>query len=78
VSFGVFGALENMTLRASLDGMYSRRDVLHAQLFIYLAVQAVYRGEIDLSDEMERYAEVVDRIARSEPPQPPEVRAARE
>jgi AcrR family transcriptional regulator len=77
VSFGVFGALENMTLRASLDGMFSRRDVLGAQLFIYLAVQAVYRGEIDLSAEMERYAEVVERIARSEPPVPPEVRSSR-
>jgi AcrR family transcriptional regulator len=78
VSFGVFGALENMTVRASLDGMYSRRDVVRAQLFIYLAVQAVYRGEIDLSGGMKDYAEVVDRIARSEPPVPPEVRRAHE
>jgi AcrR family transcriptional regulator len=78
VSFGVFGALENMTVRASLDEMYSRRDVLRAQLFIYLAVQAVYRGEVDLSDEMEDYAEVVDRIARSEPPVPPEVQRPHE
>ncbi len=78
VSYGIFGALENMTLRRSLDGMYSRRDVVRAQLFIYLAVQAVYRGELDLSAEMERYAEVVDRIARSEPPLPPEVQRSRE
>jgi len=78
VSYGVFGALENMTVRASLDGMYSRRDVVRAQLFIYLAVHAVYRGELDLSEQMERYAEVVDRIARSEPPVPPEVRGPRE
>lgn len=78
VSYGIFGALENMTLRASLDGMYSRRDVVRAQLFIYLAVQAVYRGELDLDAEMERYGEVVDRIARSEPPLPPEVRSAHE
>jgi AcrR family transcriptional regulator len=77
VSYGIFGALENMTLRASLDGMYSRRDVVRAQLFIYLAVQAVYRGEIDLASEMERYAEVVDSIARSEPPLPPEVQRPR-
>jgi AcrR family transcriptional regulator len=78
VSFGVFGALESMTMRASLDGVYSRRDVLRAQLFIYLAVQAVYRGDLDLSEEMAGYAQVVDRIANSAPPVPPEVHGSRE
>jgi AcrR family transcriptional regulator len=71
VAFGLLGALENVVMRASWDERYSRRDVMWTTLCVFLAVQATYTGRLDLTEELARYAETVERLADSAPPVPP-------
>ena len=71
VAFGLLGVLENVVMRASWDDKYSRRDVMWASLCIFLAVQAGYTGRLDLTEELAKYAEMVERLANSPPPVPP-------
>jgi hypothetical protein len=71
VAFGLLGALENVVMRASWDGRYSRRDVMWTSLCLFLAIQAVYGGRVDLTQELAGYAHVVEELARAAPPLPP-------
>ena len=71
VAFGLLGGVENIVMRASWDERYSKRDVLWTTLCLFLAVQALYTGRLDLGGELARYAELVDRLAKAAPPVPP-------
>jgi AcrR family transcriptional regulator len=71
VAFSLLGGVENMVMRASWDGTYSTKDVLWAALYQFLAMEAVYTGRLDLSDEMAAYTDTVERLAASPPPLPP-------
>ncbi|HEY5529736.1 MAG TPA: TetR family transcriptional regulator [Thermoleophilia bacterium] len=73
VAFGLLGSLENIIMRASWDDRYSTRDVLWTSLCLFLAVQAVYSGRVDLAQDLARYTVVVEQLARSAPPVPPSV-----
>jgi len=73
--YGLLGANENMVMRASWDKKFSNRDVIWAQLLMFLALEAVYTGRLDLREELERYRELVERVAASAPPVPPAARA---
>jgi AcrR family transcriptional regulator len=71
VAFGLLGGVENIVMRASWDERYSKRDVLWTTLCLFLAVEAVYSGRLDLGREFARYSETVDRLAKAVPPVPP-------
>ncbi len=71
MAFSLLGGVENMVMRASWDGMYSTRDVLLTALCVFLAVKAVYTGKLDLSEELSKYSEAVERLAASPPLVPP-------
>ncbi len=71
VAFGLLGGVENIVMRASWDERYSKRDVLWTTLCLFLAVQALYSGRLDLGREFSRYSDLVDRLAKSAPPVPP-------
>ena len=64
------GAFEQMLARASLDDEYSWRDVVHNALGLFLAVRAVYQGELDLSDLTTKYGKLIDEVAKLPPPVP--------
>jgi hypothetical protein len=53
------------------DKKYSRRDLLRTHLWLFLAVQAARRGEIDIDARMKRYDELIDRLSKDTPPLPP-------
>ena len=72
VAFSLLGGLENVVMRASWDDHYSTKDVLWTNLCIFLAVQAIYTGRLDLSAELAKYTEIIDRLASSPPPLPPD------
>ena len=72
MAYGLLGGVENIVMRASWDGRYSRGDVLWTTLCMFLAVQAVYSGRLDLRAEFERYAETVQLLAQTPPPVPPD------
>jgi AcrR family transcriptional regulator len=75
MAYALLGGVENVVMRASWDDRYSRADVLWAALCVYLAVQALYSGRLDLQAEFERYEEVVTRLAQTPPPVPPDALA---
>jgi AcrR family transcriptional regulator len=71
VTFALLGGVENAVMRASWDQNYSTREVLWTTLLLFLAVQAVYSGRLDLSAELSKYAQVVDQLSETRPPVPP-------
>ena len=73
VSHGVMGAFEQMLARAALDDAYSWRDVVRTTLGIYLAVLALYRGDLDVGALLAPYEELIDTVAELPPPAPPEL-----
>ncbi len=74
VAFGLLGGVENIVMRASWDDRYSSRDVLWTTLCIFLAVEALYTGRLDLGRELARYSDLVERLAETAPPVPPAAR----
>lgn len=70
VAHALVGAFQQMYARAALDDKYSLRDVMRNNLGLLLAVWAVYRGDLDLSDLATRYGELLDEVARLPPPAP--------
>jgi AcrR family transcriptional regulator len=72
MAYGLLGGVENIVMRASWDGRYSRSDVLWTTLCMFLAVQAIYSRRLDLQSEFARYAEAVGRLAESPLPVPPD------
>jgi AcrR family transcriptional regulator len=73
--YGLLGALESLTMRASFDDTYSRLDILRAHLFIYLCLQAAFTGKLDLAAEMRPYERLLRDMAEYGPPALPEVEA---
>ena len=67
------GAFEQMLARASLDDRYSWRDVVRTTLGMYLAVLALYRGELDVGALLAPYEGLLDEVAELPPPIPPEL-----
>ena len=63
-----------MLARASLDDEYSWRDVVRNALGLFLAVRAVYRGDLDLSELTTRYGTLLDEVAQLPPPVPDELK----
>jgi AcrR family transcriptional regulator len=72
MAYALLGGVENVVMRASWDDRYSRDDVLWAALCMFLAVQAVYSGRLDLQAEFDRYADTVKQLAATPPPVPPD------
>jgi AcrR family transcriptional regulator len=75
MAYGLLGGLENVVMRASWDDRYSRADVLWTTLCMFLAVQALYSGRLDLRAEFARYAGGVEQLAAEPPPVPPAAEA---
>ena len=73
ISHGIMGAFEQMLARASLDDEYSWRDVARTTLGMYLAVLALYRGDLDVRALLAPYEELLDVVAELPPPVPPEL-----
>ncbi len=67
------GALENMQMRTSWDSAYTQRDVMRNLLGMFMAVRAAYAGRVELTEEWEAVAGLVDRLAAGapQPPGPP-------
>ena len=63
MAFSLEGALEHVVMRASWDDTYTKRDVVMTHLCIYLAIVAVYTGQLDLTDQLARYGDLVDSLA---------------
>ena len=49
---------------------YSRRELLEAQLWLFLAAQAARNGEVDIDSRLAPFTDLLDRLAAEAPPLP--------
>lgn len=67
MAFSLEGALEHVVMRASWDDDYTKRDVVMTHLCLYLAIVAVYTGQLDLTEQLARYAGLIDTLVAFPP-----------
>ena len=72
IALNLFGAYEHLAFRSRFDKEYSRRDLLAAHLWLFLAAQAARNGEIDIDSRLARYGNLIDELSSGMPPLPPE------
>ena len=70
MAYSLFGAAEQTTMRARWDDEFDQREVMLAHLFVYLAVEAAYRGTDDAATRLEEYRGLIDRLIAEGPPVP--------
>jgi len=69
MAFSLEGALEHVVMRAAWDDDYTKRDVVMTHLCLYLAIVAVYTGRLDLTEQLARYADLIDTLVEFPPPE---------
>jgi AcrR family transcriptional regulator len=62
-AFGLFGVMDSIVTRACWDDKYSAADVLWTIYAFALGIRAVYSGELDVSQNVRRDAELIERLA---------------
>ena len=76
IAYSLFGATEEIAMRASWDDTYSQRDIMQAHLFTYLAIEAAYTGRNDVGRRLKSYRPLIDRLVEQGPPVPGPLRAS--
>lgn len=74
VVHGAMGAYEQMVARASLDDRFTWRDCVWHSLGLFLAVVAIYEGDLDIGVRLAQYRDLIDRVASYPPPVPEELK----
>jgi DNA-binding transcriptional MerR regulator len=72
LAYGLLGALNYQSLRASWGDGVGTADFLRAHLFVHLAITAAVAGEIDIYGKLARYEELIQEVSA----QPPKVSPA--
>jgi len=72
MAFALMGSVEGIFMRASWDRRYSTKDILWTALCMFLAVEALYAGRIDLTERLASYRERIEQLAAAPPVIPPE------
>lgn len=72
IALNLFGAYEHVAFRSRYDKEYSRKELLRAHLWLFLAAQAARNGEIDIDSRVSKYEGLIDRLASMMPPLPPQ------
>lgn len=73
IALSLLGAYEQTAFRAPSGRKYSRRELLRAHLWLYLAVRAALAGEVDVDSHLARYEALLTQLGDSLPPLPPEL-----
>jgi len=70
MAYSLYGAGEEIFMRASWDDTYSPREILRAHLFLYLAIDAAYTGRCDTVERLADYESLIERLVEQGPPVP--------
>jgi AcrR family transcriptional regulator len=70
MAYSLYGAGEEVFIRASWDDAYSPREIIRAHLFLYLALDAAYTGRSDTTERLRSYEPLIDRLVEQGPPVP--------
>ena len=73
IALNLFGGYEHVAFRSRFDKQYSRKDLLEAHLWLFLAAQAARNGEIDIDSRLARYKNLISKLSSELPPLPPEL-----
>jgi DNA-binding transcriptional MerR regulator len=71
LAYSLIGAHHNASTRASWDDQYNRADVLRTHLWLWFAVVAALKGEIDINSRVAAYEDLVQEMATRAPEVPP-------
>jgi AcrR family transcriptional regulator len=74
-AMGMQGALERMLMRVAWDDEYDLRDAMRTHLVLYLALEAVLQGRVDISARLADVEDLLDEVGRRSLPAPPPVGA---
>ena len=70
-AIGLQGALERMLMRVAWDDEYDLRDAMRTHLVLYLALEAVLDGRLDIGDRLTQVEGLLDEVSRRPLPAPP-------
>jgi DNA-binding transcriptional MerR regulator len=73
LAHSLFGAHEQTMFRQQVGKKYSRKDAFMTHLWLFLAVQAAWSGEVDIDSRAKQYEDLVAELANQMPPMPPEL-----
>ncbi len=76
IALNLFGGYEHVAFRSRFNKQYSRKDLLEAHLWLFLAAQAGRNGEIDIDSRLARYKNLISKLSSELPPLPPELAEA--
>ena len=70
-AMGLQGAFERMLMRVAWDDDYALHDAMRTQLVLYLALEAVLDGRLDISGRLAQVEPLLDEVSRRPLPAPP-------
>jgi len=70
-AMGLQGALERMLMRVAWDDEYGLRDAMRTHLVLYLALEAVLDGRLDIGERLAQVEGLLDEVSRRPLPAPP-------
>jgi AcrR family transcriptional regulator len=70
-AMGLQGAFERMLMRVAWDDEYDLRDAMQTHLVLYLALEAVLDGRLDISGRLADLRSLLDDVSRRPLPAPP-------
>ena len=70
-AMGLQGALERMLMRVAWDDDYDLRDAMRTHLVLYLALEAVLDGRLDISERLAQVEPLLDDVSGRALPTPP-------
>ena len=70
-AMGLQGAFERMLVRVAWDDEYDLRDAMRTHLVLYLALEAVLEGRVDISGRLADVERLLDDVSRRPLPTPP-------
>jgi hypothetical protein len=70
-AMGLQGAFERMLMRAAWDDEYDLRDAMRTHLVLYLALEAVLDGRLDIGGRLAEVEGLLEEVSRRPLPAPP-------
>ena len=70
-AMGLQGAFERMLMRVAWDDDYDLRDAMRTHLVLYLALEAVLDGRLDIGGRLAEVEALLDEVSRRPLPAPP-------
>ncbi|MGE5228591.1 MAG: TetR family transcriptional regulator [Deltaproteobacteria bacterium] len=74
-AMGLQGAFERMLMRVAWDDEYDLRDAMQTHLVLYLALEAVLDGRLDISGRLAQVELLLDEVSQRPLPAPPPAKA---